>query len=235
MTDHSEERPERVRAAVASGNPLEVEAVAAVWSTLTEVTAQLALDLGQAMEDLAVDWTGSDSERYRASIFKIERSCRAISEGAHSAREALDMMAMRLREVKEAIEQNHHESNSGSSGVESQPVSVLGRQHSYVPDDATLQAARLKAARLLSELDDWLQVRGASIQMPRGHPDMSDSLWYASGATGGRVPDVPDQGDRAWPTRQGHRSDAPRGDRPARRSPGLISNDGSDDEPSDVY
>ncbi|GIJ29095.1 hypothetical protein Vqi01_42570 [Micromonospora qiuiae] len=232
MTDHPENRSERLRAAVASGDPLEVEAVAAVWSTLTEVTAQLALDLGQEMEDLAVDWTGSDSERYRASIFKIEKSCRAISEGAHSAREALDMMAKRLREVKEAIEQNHHEPDFRSLATELRPASVLGRQHSYVPDDATLQAARLKATRLLAELDDWLQVRGASIQMPRGYRDTSDPLWYTDGATSGRVPR---QGAGAWPAQPKRQLDAWRGDRPARRYPGLINNDGPDDEPSDVY
>ncbi|MEV7986978.1 hypothetical protein [Micromonospora sp. NPDC085948] len=232
MTEHPEDHSEQIRAAVASGDPLEVEAVAAVWTTLTEVTAQLALDLGQEMEDLAVDWTGSDSERYRMSISKIEKSCRAISEGAHSAREALDMMAKRLREVKEAIEQNHHEPDPTPSDPQSQPPAVLGGQHSYVPDDRTRKAARRQAERLLADLDDWLQVRGASIQVPGGHLDTSDSLWYPEGPTSGRVPD---QRDSGWPGRPEHGHGAPRVDRPAPRSPGLISNDEPDDEASDAY
>ncbi|MGR6316899.1 WXG100 family type VII secretion target [Micromonospora soli] len=145
---------------VTAGDPKQVDALSAQWSSLKDTLEGLGRDLTGDLEALAKTWTGEASREFQQRLNLVVDYSGNLAEGMAGIRQGLDMMASELRtaqakaESPEETDDNDKLLSGAAKGflVGGLPGAVIGGVVGHEQDQAEQEKAHQRMVKVVADL-----------------------------------------------------------------------------------
>ncbi|MGC4893735.1 WXG100 family type VII secretion target [Micromonospora sp. DT31] len=174
---------------VNAGDPGQIEALSAQWSSLKATLDDLSRDLSADLQALAKDWTGDASQEFQRRLGTVVSYSGDLADGMTGIRQGLDMMASELRVAQTKAESPEETddndkllSGAGKGAVFGVAGAVVGGVIGHQQDKAEQEKAHKRMVQVVSKLAEGYDFSAyGRIVVPEppptplpGHADQSD-------------------------------------------------------------
>ena len=145
---------------VNAGDPKQIEALSAQWTSLKGTLDDLGRDLTADLEALAKTWTGDAAREFHRRLDMVVRYSGNLAEGMTGIRQGLDMMSSELRaaqskaESPEKTDDNDKLLSSAGKGflIGGAPGAVIGGIVGHQQDKAEQEKAHQRMVQVVAKL-----------------------------------------------------------------------------------
>ncbi|GHJ17842.1 WXG100 family type VII secretion target [Micromonospora sp. AKA38] len=145
---------------VNAGDPAQIDALSARWTSLEGTLDDLSRDLTADLDALAKTWTGGASREFQRRLTMVAGYSGDLAEGMTGIRQALDMMAGDLRAAQAEAESpektdDHDKLLSGAGKgflLGGGPGAVIGGIIGHQQDEAEQEKAHRRMVRVVAKL-----------------------------------------------------------------------------------
>ncbi|MFC0097706.1 WXG100 family type VII secretion target [Micromonospora marina] len=145
---------------VNAGDPKQIEALSAQWTSLKGTLDDLSRDLTADLEALAKTWTGDAAREFQRRLDMVVRYSGNLAEGMTGMRQGLDMMASELRaaqskaESPEKTDDNDKLLSGAGKGflLGGAPGAVIGGIVGHQQDKAEQEKAHQRMVQVVAKL-----------------------------------------------------------------------------------
>ncbi|KKK04527.1 WXG100 family type VII secretion target [Micromonospora sp. HK10] len=146
--------------AVNAGDPTQIDALSAQWSSMKDTLDGLGRDLRHDLEALGKTWTGAASHEFQQRLSLVATYSGNLAEGMAGVRQGLDMMATELRtaqgkaESPEETDDNDKMLSGATKGflVAGVTGAVIGGVVGHKQDEAEQEKAHQRMVKVVADL-----------------------------------------------------------------------------------